>query len=56
MFILTSIETSHQSQILKEDATEPQLGDNQNMSLKVYVHATKLLKTANLENRPLSPL
>lgn len=52
MFILTYTETLHQSQVLKEDAVEPQLRYNQNISLRAYVHATKPLKTANLENRP----
>ena len=33
MFILTCIKTLHQSQVLKEDATELQLGYNENMSL-----------------------
>lgn len=56
MFILTYIETLHQSQILKEDAIEPQLGYNQNRSLKAYVHCTKPLIIANSENTPLSPL
>lgn len=36
--LLTYIETLHQCQILKEDAIESQLGYNQNMSLKAYVH------------------
>ena len=102
MFILTCIKTLHQSQVLKEDATELQLGYNENMSLffffsvfyffiflffniffficggfchtfklnsqgftcvphvnmslKAYVHWTKLLTIANIQNTWLSPL
>lgn len=55
MFILTCIETLHQSQVLKEDATELQLGYNENMSLKAYIHWTKLT-IANIQNTRLSPL
>ena len=50
MFILTCIKTLHQSQVLKEDATELQLGYNENMSLKAYVRWTKLLTIANIQN------
>lgn len=49
MFILTCIKTLHQSQVLKEDATELQLGYNENLSLKAQVSIGLNLTIANIQ-------